>query len=59
MSKEKWESPCIDVCRMDSHTGLCRGCFRTIGEISDWTKLSRAERREILDALPRRRRGAA
>lgn len=29
-------SPCVSVCRMDTHTSLCEGCFRTIDEIRDW-----------------------
>ena len=27
-------SPCISVCRMDEATGLCQGCWRTLGEIA-------------------------
>ena len=41
------ESPCIDVCRLDAQ-GLCLGCRRTIGEISEWSAASDARRREIL-----------
>ncbi|MDO9217322.1 MAG: DUF1289 domain-containing protein, partial [Lacisediminimonas sp.] len=29
-------SPCIDICRMEQHTGLCVGCLRTIDEITAW-----------------------
>ncbi len=29
-------SPCVSVCRMDTGSGLCEGCFRTIDEIRDW-----------------------
>jgi len=29
-------SPCINVCRMNSETGLCEGCARTLDEISAW-----------------------
>jgi predicted Fe-S protein YdhL (DUF1289 family) len=28
------DSPCIDVCMLDRDSGLCRGCHRTIAEIS-------------------------
>jgi len=41
------ESPCIDVCRLDSQ-GLCIGCRRTIGEISEWSGASEVRRHEIL-----------
>ena len=29
------QSPCVNVCRMDEHTGLCAGCLRTLDEIAD------------------------
>jgi hypothetical protein len=43
-------SPCVDICRLDSQ-GLCIGCRRTIGEISEWSRASEMRRREILRAL--------
>ncbi|MCP8940654.1 DUF1289 domain-containing protein [Alsobacter sp. SYSU M60028] len=48
------ESPCIQVCVMDRAAGLCIGCGRTIDEISRWAAMSPAERRAIMDRLPRR-----
>lgn len=32
-------SPCISVCRISADSGLCEGCFRTLGEISEWSRL--------------------
>jgi prolyl-tRNA editing enzyme YbaK/EbsC (Cys-tRNA(Pro) deacylase)/predicted Fe-S protein YdhL (DUF1289 family) len=29
-------SPCVNVCRMDTGSGLCEGCFRTIEDIREW-----------------------
>jgi uncharacterized protein len=46
-------SPCIDICRLDA-LGLCIGCRRTIGEISEWSRASEARRREILRGLAAR-----
>ena len=43
-------SPCIDICRLDAQ-GLCIGCRRTIGEISEWGRAGEARRREILRDL--------
>jgi uncharacterized protein len=43
-------SPCIDICRLDAQ-GLCVGCRRTIGEISEWSRASEARRREIVRGL--------
>jgi predicted Fe-S protein YdhL (DUF1289 family) len=44
------QSPCIDICRLDPE-GLCIGCRRTIGEISEWSRATDARRREILSEL--------
>lgn len=33
---ENVPSPCVNVCRMDTGSGLCEGCFRTIDEIREW-----------------------
>jgi predicted Fe-S protein YdhL (DUF1289 family) len=52
-------SPCISVCRMDATSGLCIGCLRTIDEIAAWSVLDAHARREILDAIARRRRRGA
>ncbi len=49
-------SPCIDICRLDGR-GLCIGCRRTIGEITEWSRASEARRREILGAVELRTLG--
>jgi len=46
-------SPCIDICRLDAQ-GLCIGCRRTIGEISEWSRASEVRKREILQGLEAR-----
>ncbi|MEP6549402.1 MAG: DUF1289 domain-containing protein [Gammaproteobacteria bacterium] len=46
-------SPCVDVCRLDAQ-GLCIGCRRTLGEISEWSRASDARRRQILGEIKRR-----
>ena len=48
-------SPCINVCKMDARSGLCNGCFRTIDEITVWSRSDDARRLEILAAVARRR----
>ena len=45
-------SPCVNVCTLDDATGWCRGCGRTIGEISNWSAKPPAERRAIRATLP-------
>ncbi len=48
-------SPCVSICEMDSRTGLCRGCFRTLDEIAAWSVLDDEARRAVIAALPARR----
>jgi hypothetical protein len=48
------ESPCVGACRIDSPSGRCAGCLRTLIEIAGWTAYSPAERRRIMAELPTR-----
>ena len=50
------ESPCIKVCTLDASGDLCLGCFRTLDEIGAWAALSDAQRWDVLERLPNRRR---
>lgn len=49
-------SPCINVCQMDSDSGLCTGCLRTLDEIAEWSRLDDPARRRILAKVATRRR---
>ncbi|MDP3175830.1 MAG: DUF1289 domain-containing protein [Phenylobacterium sp.] len=44
-------TPCILVCAIDDESGLCLGCFRTIGEIAGWGALPDSERARIMAEL--------
>ena len=48
-------SPCINICKMDSASGLCLGCLRTIDEITRWSHTDENTRIDILAAVARRR----
>ncbi len=48
-------SPCIRVCTVDAQAKVCVGCFRTLDEISYWTRMSDGERAAGDARLPRRR----
>jgi hypothetical protein len=48
-------TPCVQVCIVDGETGLCLGCYRTLGEVARWSMLAEAERDEIMATLPARR----
>lgn len=47
-------SPCISVCRMNPHTGLCEGCFRTIDEIVQWGSATNEFKRAVWREIRRR-----
>jgi hypothetical protein len=48
-------SPCTSVCSIDPVTGLCAGCFRTLGEIAGWIDLGTGARRAVIASLAERR----
>ena len=48
-------TPCVKVCVVDGASGLCLGCFRTLGEIAGWSGLGEAERARLMAELPARR----
>ena len=48
-------SPCISLCEMNRDTGLCKGCWRNIDEIMDWSVASEAEKLQIWTAIRQRR----
>ena len=49
------DSPCIRICVVDAGRGLCRGCHRTLAEISCWVNYSRAERLAVLEKVAQRK----
>ena len=51
-----YASPCNRVCTVDQATNLCIGCFRTLDEISYWTRYTDAERAAIWAELEQRKR---
>ncbi|NEJ72409.1 DUF1289 domain-containing protein [Rhizobium phaseoli] len=53
------QTPCIHLCSLDSATGFCAGCGRTLREIGSWVSYSDTERRRIMALLPARLAGAA
>jgi uncharacterized protein len=42
-------TPCVNICLLDSRTGLCAGCGRTTDEIVRWSDISEAERLALMD----------
>ena len=52
-------SPCIDVCDINSASGYCRGCYRSVQEIAQWLMMSDIEKTGVLDMITERRKAQA
>ena len=48
-------SPCVMVCSLDSETGFCEGCLRSMDEIREWVILSREEKLAVLEKVKTRK----
>ena len=47
-------SPCVSICELDEQLGSCKGCFRTLHEISVWSRLDDAEKRVVWSRIEAR-----
>ena len=54
MSRPSPQSPCISVCALDEND-VCRGCYRSAKEITDWFMASDEEKYRILERVRERR----
>ncbi len=59
MTDDDVESPCTKVCEIEQGSGLCRGCARTLTEISYWVSYTRAEKLAVLEQVARRKAAIA
>ncbi|SEL07131.1 hypothetical protein SAMN05443999_103228 [Roseovarius azorensis] len=48
------ESPCVKICVVHPEARICTGCLRSVDEIARWSRMTPAERHEIMTALPDR-----
>jgi hypothetical protein len=48
-------SPCVQICTLDPVSGLCRGCLRSVQEITDWLEMTADEKRATLARVEQRR----
>lgn len=47
-------SPCISICKLDSATEFCEGCFRTLDEIAAWGRMDDESKREVWQLIAQR-----
>lgn len=50
-AKSPIPSPCISVCTTDEESGYCRGCLRTLKEISEWDGYDDVRKKQVLAML--------
>ena len=53
--RDEVESPCIRICVVHPTERICTGCYRTIDEITRWSRMDSSERAEIMQNLPDRK----
>jgi len=51
---EQVVDPCIQICIIDSDSGLCVGCSRTTEEINSWFRMTPEEKIELVKELKNR-----
>lgn len=52
--RQEIQSPCIQICVVHPQERICTGCYRTIDEITQWSKMTPEDRTRIMDELPSR-----
>ncbi len=53
-SRDEVQSPCIKICVVHPTERICTGCLRSIDEIGAWSRMSNAERADVVADLPSR-----
>lgn len=52
--RDEVQSPCVKLCVVHPEERICVGCYRTIEEISAWSRLTHEARAKIMNDLPAR-----
>ncbi|MCM2561244.1 DUF1289 domain-containing protein [Lutimaribacter sp. EGI FJ00015] len=52
--RDEIESPCVKICVIHPQERICTGCYRSLDEITQWSRMTPAERRAVMEALPDR-----
>ena len=52
--RDEIESPCVKICVIHPEERICTGCYRSIDEITRWSKMPPDERRAVMAELPAR-----
>jgi hypothetical protein len=55
MIDDEVPSPCVRICVVDGSRDICRGCYRTLDEISKWAGLTSEQKFALLEELAQRK----
>jgi uncharacterized protein len=53
-ARDEVQSPCVKLCVVHPEARICIGCYRTIDEISTWSRLTHEARAALMAELPSR-----
>lgn len=45
------ESPCVNICKLNSTGEYCLGCNRTLDEIRNWSKMTVEQKLAVLEKV--------
>ena len=52
--REEIQSPCVKLCVVHPEERICIGCYRSIDEISGWSRMTPEARAAVMAELPAR-----
>lgn len=52
--RDEVASPCVKLCVVHPEARICVGCYRSIDEISIWSRMTAVERSAVMAELPAR-----
>lgn len=52
--RDEIASPCVKLCVVHPEARICVGCYRSIDEISGWSRMSHEDRVRVMAELPTR-----
>ena len=52
--QQRVPSPCVGVCKMDAAKGWCAGCYRTIDELTAWSRATDATKLAVWSLVEQR-----
>lgn len=53
-ARDEVQSPCVKLCVVHPEARICIGCYRSIDEITVWSRLTHEARAALMAELPAR-----